>query len=298
RSSFYTPELQLMAETAYSTEAAKPVAYEYVWFAGQPVAQIETATGAVHWYFNDHLGTPVLQTGASANVVWRVEREPYGKIVAHRAGASRHQPLAFPGQEEGEGDLAYNLFRWYRTAWGRYTQADPLGIGRSNPLGLRLLFAYADQEPVGHVDQLGLYSVDKQCKDSCGPQNVTSCFNNPRQANCAHFAMDAIKDKVFKDRRCRSALERAGIWRDMAGASMPTSEYPVFICEPGICKGGASQSFVVTHRIPMCSWWFSKTDAGNTQSLFHEILHVIGVHHDTDGPILGACFEGSYEAAE
>lgn len=23
----------------------------------------------------------------------------------------------------------YNIFRWFRSAWGRYTQADPIGIG-------------------------------------------------------------------------------------------------------------------------------------------------------------------------
>ena len=81
-------------------------------------------------YFSDHLGTPVLQTDAAANVVWRVKREPYGASYVVRAGADRHQPLAFPGQEEGvEGEIAYNVFRWYRGGWGRYTQADPVNLG-------------------------------------------------------------------------------------------------------------------------------------------------------------------------
>ncbi|MHB9002413.1 MAG: RHS repeat domain-containing protein, partial [Thermoanaerobaculia bacterium] len=133
RYAFYTPELQLLSETADSTAAAKPIAFDYVWFGGEPVAQIETATGEVSFYFNDHLGTPVLTAGASANVAWRVEREPYGNVVAFRAGADKHQPLAFPGQEEGEGDIAYNVFRWYRSPWGRYTQADPLTLGPDDP---------------------------------------------------------------------------------------------------------------------------------------------------------------------
>jgi hypothetical protein len=53
--------------------------YEYLWFGGQPVAQITTATNEIAWYFNDHLGAPILQTDATANVIWCIEREPYGR---------------------------------------------------------------------------------------------------------------------------------------------------------------------------------------------------------------------------
>jgi hypothetical protein len=58
RYSLYTPELNLMAETEQTTASAPAIAYEYIWFGGQPVAQIETATNHVHYDFNDHLGTP------------------------------------------------------------------------------------------------------------------------------------------------------------------------------------------------------------------------------------------------
>ena len=124
----YTPELNLMVETAATNTATKPTAYEYVWFAGQPLAQIETQTGAIAWYFNDHLGTPILQTDATATTVWRIEREPYGEPFEHRAGAARHQPLGFPGQED-EGEVSYNIFRWYRSSWARYSSVDPLAPG-------------------------------------------------------------------------------------------------------------------------------------------------------------------------
>jgi RHS repeat-associated protein len=106
-----------------TTTATPPVEYEYIWLSGQPLAQITTATSEVAYYFNDHLGTPILQTSSTGAVVWRVEREPYGKTFTHRGGATRHQPLVFPGQEE-EGELSYNVFRWYRAGWGRYTQGD------------------------------------------------------------------------------------------------------------------------------------------------------------------------------
>src|SRR5271169_5659405 len=136
RYSFYSPEMNLIAETAPSTSATQTAAYEYVWFAGAPVAQIDTATSTTHWTFTDHLGTPQLQTNAAGATDWRAEYEPYGSVFAYRSGATRHQPLRFPGQEYDETvpTREYNIFRWYASGWGRYTQADPLAT-LSFPLG-------------------------------------------------------------------------------------------------------------------------------------------------------------------
>jgi RHS repeat-associated protein len=151
RYSFYTPELNLLAETDWSA-STPAMEWEYIWFNGQPVAQIATATGTVDWYFNDHLGTPIIQTDASAQVTWRAEYEPYGEVFAFRAGASKHQPLRFPGQENDEAsELSYNIFRWYRAGWGRYTQVDPMGLrGGTN------LFLYTGADPIRSSDPLGL----------------------------------------------------------------------------------------------------------------------------------------------
>jgi hypothetical protein len=38
---------------------------------------------------------------------------------------SSYQPLRLPGQEGREGSEYYNIHRWYRSGWGRYTQSDP-----------------------------------------------------------------------------------------------------------------------------------------------------------------------------
>jgi len=153
--SIYLPELQLMSE---STMTATPApAWDYVWFGGQPLAQIEVATGAVRTYFNDHLGTPILQTDAAGTVVWRIEHEPYGEDYAFRAGAELHQPLRFPGQEREVGnELAYNVFRWYRGGWGRYSQADPIGLK-----GSLNLFGYVRQSPPNATDPRGLVAFIK-----------------------------------------------------------------------------------------------------------------------------------------
>jgi RHS repeat-associated protein len=142
-----------MSETTSTSTAATPViAYDYVWFDGQPLAQIENATGVIAWYFNDHLGTPIRQTDATGRVLWQAEYEPYGTIYAIRRGEARHQPLRLPGQTAEEGsDLYQNVFRFYRAGWGRYTQGDPVGLkGGSN------LYRYTLNNPVRWFDPLGL----------------------------------------------------------------------------------------------------------------------------------------------
>jgi RHS repeat-associated protein len=152
-----------MAETEITTSAAPAIAWEYVWFGGQPVAQIASATGAIEWTFTDHLGTPLLQTDATAQITWRAEYEPYGTIHTLRAGTGKHQPLRFPGQEAEEGgEVAYNIFRWYRAGWGRYTQSDPLHVFRTLSEESQA-YGYALDNPLKFRDPLGLYTVGGSC---------------------------------------------------------------------------------------------------------------------------------------
>ncbi len=155
--SLYTPELHLLAETEVSTASTKTIAYSYLWFGDIPVASVETATNTTRWYATDHLGTPLILTDASGAVAWRAEYTPYGDVYTLRAGASLHQPLRFPGQIAQDGSsLNYNVFRWYRSGWGRFTQADPLSLAA----GMNL-YRYAGDNPVDYTDALGLVSWSK-----------------------------------------------------------------------------------------------------------------------------------------
>jgi RHS repeat-associated protein len=171
---FYTPDLRLLAATyddsasvwepvLGSSAVAKNFRDEFVWFGDRPIAQIAPATSAsvIRYTFADHLGTPLLQTDTTGQIVWRVEYEPFGNVHEVRAGLRNSQPLRFPGQDtvmawDGGAEENYNIFRWYRTGWARYTQPDPIGLRAGNNL-----FQYAASNPVGSSDPLGL--VIKRC---------------------------------------------------------------------------------------------------------------------------------------
>src|SRR5690348_12897759 len=89
------------------------------WFGGTPAAQLDPQTGTVDWYFTDHLGTPLIQTSATATITWCAEHDPYGTVHTYRTGATKYQPLRFPGQEnDGEAETSYNIFRWRKTTVG------------------------------------------------------------------------------------------------------------------------------------------------------------------------------------
>lgn len=50
----------------------------------------------------------------------------------------------------------YNIFRWYRAGWGRYSSADPLGFGG----GSINLYNYVGGNPLRGIDPFGLVTVN------------------------------------------------------------------------------------------------------------------------------------------
>ncbi len=156
RLALYSPESELLAETASGTSSQPPIEQEYIWFAERPVAQFDGAAQSIRYTLSDHLATPTLQTGVDATVRWRAEFEPYGAIHAIRAGAELRQPLRMPGQEAdaASGDRVYNMHRWYRPSWGLYTQPDPVDEdGFTHP------YLYVNAHPLVSADPLGLYET-------------------------------------------------------------------------------------------------------------------------------------------
>ena len=205
----HSPEKLLLAETTPSVGEQPAIAQEYVWFGGRPVAQFDSASTTARWTFADHLSTPSLQTGPVGDPAWRIEHEPFGAVAAVRAGAGLRQPLRFPGQEDQSfSDLTYNRQRWYRPDWGRYSQADPIGLS-----GSVNLFEYAHGRPTMRIDPDGLFSFDSSCAGF--EATITTAWQQAQ--------LDIL--------RCR------GIDCDMKNRVLDRLLYAHFECDPNLVNG-------------------------------------------------------------
>ncbi|MDQ6800958.1 MAG: RHS domain-containing protein, partial [Acidobacteriota bacterium] len=264
RYSLYTPELNLLAETQLTSSATPTIQYEYAWFGGQPIAQFTGTT--TYWTFNDHLGTPVVQTDSSAAIAWRAEYEPYGKVSKMRVGGNAHQPLRFPGQEDeqldsgtnGANDRRYNILRWYRSNWGKFTQFDPIGNTYwPSALGSRIFsrapvvavphlanparvhpFSYAASNPLSNVDPRGLRVQTRGCDPPA------SCLETNRTRPCCD-----CHDVCFATYNCsaeRDWAETASYLASIAGPLSPpipprAVRYVQLVGHRLLCKRCASE---------------------------------------------------------
>lgn len=136
---------QLIAEA----DAQGNITKEYVYFAGQPFAQIVGSD--IYFYHNSHLGTPELMTDINQNIVWQASYTPFG--LATVSVETVENNIRFPGQYfDSESGLHYNYFRDYDPEIGRYIQSDPIGLsGGVNTYG------YVAGNPINLVDLLGLF---------------------------------------------------------------------------------------------------------------------------------------------
>jgi RHS repeat-associated protein len=135
----------------------------YVWLEDEPIGAVDQGAGPTRftWIHTNHLGTPLAATSApatgGAEVIWRASYAPFGQATVDEDPDGDLQTftldLRFPGQVyDAESGLAYNFFRTYDSATGRYLQADP--IGQWNGVNL---YGYVGNDPLGGIDPLGLF---------------------------------------------------------------------------------------------------------------------------------------------
>lgn len=123
------------------TDAAgrvRTTSWDYLPGAFQPVSQTERIwQGSAGQSEYDELFFAVVtdQIGALAELVtpdgrvaWAANTTLWGRRLAPSVPAHGYSPLGLPGQyHDEETGLAYNLFRYYDPATGRYLSSDPLG---------------------------------------------------------------------------------------------------------------------------------------------------------------------------
>ena len=155
----------LLAETTGGNET------DYIYLNGRPLAML---TGTTFTYLHDdNLGTPRIATNAAQTVVWQASYLPFGETIANSGSVTVN--LRFPGQYyDAETGYSHNGFRDYVPGWGRYLEADPIGIydnyGTVNS-GMNP-YLYVGGDPMRSIDPMGLGS--KFC-DNPNPTHRWAC---------------------------------------------------------------------------------------------------------------------------
>jgi RHS repeat-associated protein len=140
----------------------------------------------LHWYQNDHLGTPIALTGSLGDTLYECQYNAYGQIINETYHQDDTQtlpdnPLRFQGQYyDEETGLHYNLNRYYDPFTGRYITQDPVGI-----LGGLNSYQYVNGDPINWIDPLGLIKVENN-----GFEGIAGKESNQVNPG-ANFAPDA-----------------------------------------------------------------------------------------------------------
>jgi RHS repeat-associated protein len=154
---YYGMDGALIADTTPAAIGTPPINGEYLYFNSLPVAQIDGL--GVHFDITNDVGAPFIQTNSAGSASWQADYDPYGNIWDLRNSTQAHEPLRLPGQLSDDGiaqatsslTRQYNANRWYRPGWGRYSQADPIGLAGGNNM-----YAYGLENPETYADPSGL----------------------------------------------------------------------------------------------------------------------------------------------
>jgi len=166
---------------------------------------VNPAVAQLFFIHADHLNTPRLIADSAGTTVWRWDQgEPFGNDVPNNnpSGAGAFDfPLRFPGQYfDRETNLAYNYFRDYDSATGRYIQSDPLGL----VAGVNT-YSYVANNPLRWTDPTGL---ELKCECIPGTTTCSKCICRCTLA-CVNILPDGwerrsggIGIKVWDDPSC------------------------------------------------------------------------------------------------
>ncbi len=137
------------------TDLAGNNAMDYVFFGGKRIARRD-ASGAVFYYFADHLGSSRVVTNSSGGIVEDSDYYPFGgeRVVVN----NDPNPYKFTGKErDTETNLDYFVARYYSSGYGRFLSPDPLSVLDKlleTPQDLNL-YTYTINNPLRYFDPNG-----------------------------------------------------------------------------------------------------------------------------------------------
>ncbi|MBS0577490.1 MAG: RHS repeat protein, partial [Proteobacteria bacterium] len=129
---------------------------EYLWMDDLPIGVVDGPSNSVKYIEPDHQGTPRVVVDPGSNVAiwnWSILNDPFGQgQPVNLNGSTFSLGLRLPGQMyDAESGMAYNYFRDFDAARGRYLESDPIGLGAGTST-----YAYSYSSPVVFRDAAGL----------------------------------------------------------------------------------------------------------------------------------------------
>lgn len=162
-----------------------------------------------------------------------------------------------------------NIFRWYRSGWGRYSQADPyLEPSAEEPNQ----YAYARQNPTRYKDRFGLFAVQGSC--DCGDPLNQNIYKAVAKA-CSYTKKPACADLVKK-------LSPGGNPLDQCLAKRCSDDTPIK-CDKsvtGACGSysGLTGTIYLFKGHSLCPSAFK--ELGYAPTIFHEAIHSCGLFQE------------------
>jgi len=141
-------------EVLLETDSAGNNPKEYVFFAGKRIARRESS-GAIFYYFEDHLGSSRVVTQADGTVCYAADFYPYGGELVYVNNCP--EKYKFTGKErDSETGLDYFGIRYYSFGLGRFLSPDSIANDweLGNPQTWNR-YAYARNNPLIYVDPDG-----------------------------------------------------------------------------------------------------------------------------------------------
>ena len=125
----------------------------FIWAGSTRVATI-AASGTIHYWHGDHLGSSSVITDSTGAKVQALTYYPYGATRTNVPGTPVNVPYKFTGKELDNTGLYYYEARYYDPTLGRFISADTMIGHMFDPQDLNR-YAYARNNPILYTDPTG-----------------------------------------------------------------------------------------------------------------------------------------------
>ena len=144
---------------AIRADVMKTIRNPLKWFArvamvASVVSSSAAIAGTITYYHNDLLGSPIVATNASGQVIWRENYRPYGERLTNDPNSSANKVWYTSRRHDVESGLVYMGARYYDPTVGRFMGVDPKVFDPANPHSFNR-YAYGNNNPNKYIDPDG-----------------------------------------------------------------------------------------------------------------------------------------------